>query len=160
MVSIGYMTDAQATIALQALHRGPDAIETLLNYAHIQRAIQSVNQAVSRVGALFTARKITAQTAQDGLTRLGVAPTAIADIIADWNTVAQINVKTLTEGQIVDAFDYQIMDQGTATQELVNIGYTEYDAWVLLSIKHESPLPGEPAAEVAAGLGPPVTGTT
>lgn len=160
MVSINLMTDAQATTALQALHRGPEAIETLLQYAHIQRAIQSVNQAVSRIGSQYTGRKIAAQDAQDALTRLGIAPTAISDIIADWNTVSQINVKTLSEGQIVDAFDYKVMDQGTAMQELQNIGYSAYDAWVLLSVKNEAPLPGEPPAQVAMPGSQVVIGTT
>jgi len=160
MVSIGYMSDAQATTALQALHRGSEAIETLLSFAHIQRAIQSVNQAVSRVGALFTSRKITAQTAQEALVRLGIESVAVADILADWEAIAAINVKVLSEGQIVDAFNYGVMTQATAQQELVNLGYTEYDAWVLLSVKHESPLPGEPAPDVAPGAGTVVTGTT
>lgn len=159
-VSIGYMSDAQATPILQALHRGPDAIQQLLSYAHILRAIQAVNQAVSRVGALYTARKITQQTAQDGLTRLGIESAAVADIIADWGAIAAINVKTLTEGQVVDAFKYGVMDQAAATAELINIGYTAYDAWVLLSVKNEAPLPGEPPPVVAAGPGVVVTGTT
>jgi hypothetical protein len=160
MVSIGYMSDAQATTALQALHRGPDAITQLLDYAHVQRAIQAVNQAVSRVGALFTARKITAQTAQDALVRLDIESAAVADIIADWSAIAAINVKTLTEGQIVDAFAYGVMNQASAMTELIAVGYSEYDAWVLLSVKNESPLPGEPASVVAAGPGEVVTGTT
>jgi len=159
-VSIGYMSDAQATPILKALHRGDDAIEQLLSYAHILRAIQAVNQAISRVGALYTARKITQQTAQDALNRLGIEAAAVADIIADWGAIAAINVKTLTEGQVVDAFKYQVLDQAAATQELVNIGYTEYDAWVLLSVKNEAPLPGEPPPVVAAGPGVVVTGTT
>ena len=160
MVSIGYMSDAQATPILQALHRGPEAIEQLLSYAHILRAIQAVNQAVSRVGALFTARKITQQTAQDALVRLGIESAAIADIIADWAAIAAINVKTLSQGEIVDAFAYGVMDQAAAQQELVNIGYTEYDAWVLLSVKNESPLPGETPPVVAEAAGPVTTGTT
>ena len=160
MVSVGYMSDAQAETALKALHRGPDAIEQLLSYAHIQRAIQSVNQAVTRVGALYTARKITQQTAQDALVRLGIESAAVADIIADWGAIAAINVKTLTQGEIVDAFKYGVLDQASAMQELVNVGYTEYDAWVLLSVKNEAPLPGEPPPVVAAGPGVVVTGTT
>ena len=160
MVSIGYMSDADARTALEALHRGSESIDQLLSYAHIQRAIQSVNQAVSRVGALFTARKITAQTAQDALTRLGVASNAVADIIADWTAIAQINVKTLTSGEVTDAFKYGVLKQGAAIQELVNIGYTEYDAWVLLSVKNEGPLPGEPPPVVAEAEGQVVTGTT
>jgi len=115
---------------------------------------------VSRVGALFTARKITQQTAQDALVRLGIESAAIADIIADWAAIAAINVKTLSQGEIVDAFAYGVMDQAAAQQELVNIGYTEYDAWVLLSVKNESPLPGEPPPVVAEAAGPVTTGTT
>lgn len=160
MVSIGYMTDAQAEPVLTALHRGPDAIRQLLSYAHIQRAIRAVDQAVSRVGSLFTARKITAQTAQDALVRLGIESGAIADVIADWTAIAAINVKTLSESQVVDAFAEGIMDQGPATAELINIGYTAYDAWVLLSIKNKAPLPGQPPPVVAAGPGEVVTGTT
>ena len=160
MVSIGYLTDTQATPILQALHRGPDAIEQLLSYAHIQRAIQAVNQAVTRVGALFTARKITQQTAQDALTRLGIESAAIADIIADWAAIAAINVKTLTSGEVTDAFKYGVLDQDAAMQELVNIGYTAYDAWVLLSVKNEAPLPGEPPPVVAEALGQVTPGLT
>jgi hypothetical protein len=160
MVSIGYLSDEQATPILKALHRGPQAIEQLLSYAHIQRAIQAVNQAVTRVGALYTARKITQTTAQDALTRLGIESKAIADIIADWSAVAAINVKTLTEGQVLDAWEYGIMDQAAAMTELVNIGYTEYDAWVLLSYKNKGPLPGEPPPVIAAGPGTVATGTT
>jgi hypothetical protein len=160
MVSIGYMSDVQATTALEALHRGPDAIVQLLDYAHIQRAIQAVNQAVTRVGALFTARKITQTTASDALVRLGIESKAIADIVADWSAVAAINVKTLTEAQVTDAFAAGIMDQGAAMAELVNIGYSAYDSWVLLSIKAKTALPGEPAPNVAAGPGEVVTGTT
>lgn len=160
MLSISYITDDQATVMLKALHRGPDAIKQLIEYAHIQRAIQAVNAGIGRIGSLYQGRKITQSTATTALHQLGVLPTAIPDIIADWEAIAGANVKTLTESQIADAMEYGIMDQATALQELVNIGYTPYDAWVVLSIKAKQKLPGQPDQGPGAALGPVTPGTT
>ena len=160
MLSVSFITDDQARTMLAAIHKGPAAIEELISYGHIQRTIQSVNQAVSRVGNLYQSRKITAEAASGALGQLNVDPTAIPNIIADWDAVASINVRTLTEAQIVDAWSASIMDQATATQELANIGYTPYDAWVLLSIKNKAPLPDQPAQGPGAPLGAVTPGTT
>lgn len=160
MLSISYISDDQARTMLAAIHKGPAAIDQLIAYGHIQRAIQSVNQAVSRVGNLYQARKITAATATDALTRLGVGAVAIPDIIADWDAVASVNVRTLTEAQVVDAWDKLVLDDSEALQELQNIGYTPFDAWVLLSTKAGAPLPGRPAQGPGAALGAVVPGTT
>jgi hypothetical protein len=160
MLSLSFITDDKARTMLQALHRGPAAIDELISYAHIQRTIQSVNQAISRVGTLYQSRKITTQAATTALTTLRVDPAAIPEIIADWDAVANINVKVLTEAQIVDAWALSIMDEGTAIQELGNIGYTPYDAWVLLSIKNKGPLENQPAQGPGAPLGAVTPGTT
>lgn len=160
MLSISYISDDQARTMLAAIHKGPAAIDQLIAYGHIQRAIQSVNQAVSRVGNLYQARKITAATATDALTRLGVGAVAIPDIIADWDAVASINVRTLTEAQVVDAWDKLVLDDSEALQELQNIGYTPFDAWVLLSTKAGAPLPGRPEQGPGAALGAVAPGTT
>lgn len=160
MLSINYIDDAQATVMLQALHRGDEAIKQLLSYAHIQRAIQAVNQGIGRVGSLYQSRKITQATARDALNSLGVLPTAIPDILADWDAIAGVNVKTLTEAQVADAYEYGIMTVDEALQELQNIGYTPYDAWVVLSIKAKQALPDKPAQGPGAALGPVVPGTT
>ena len=160
MLSVSYITDDQARTMLAAIHKGPAAIDELVSYGHIQRAIQSVNQAVSRVGNLYQGRKITADAATTALTTLKVDPAAIPDIIADWDAVANVNVKLLTAAEIADAWEYEIMDIGTAMQELQNIGYTPYDSWVYLSIKNKAPLPDQPAQGPGAPLGAVVPGTT
>lgn len=160
MVSVSYISDAQARVMLRAIHKGPAAIEQLISYAHIQRTIQSVNQAVGRVGSLYQNRKILQSTARDALTRLGIAAAAIPDILADWDAVANVNVRTLTEAQIADAFAAGIFNQGEAVQELVNLGYTPFDAWALLSVKHKGPLPDKPEQGPGVALGAVVPGTT
>lgn len=160
MLSLSYISDDQARTMLQATHHGPAAIDELISYGHIQRTIQSANQAISRVGSLYQGRKITADSATTALTTLGVEPSAIPLIIADWDAIVNVNVKLLTAAEIASAWEFKIMDLGTATQELQNIGYTPYDAWVYLSIKNKAPLPDQPAPGPGAPLGAVTPGTT
>lgn len=160
MLSLSYITDDQARTMLTATHHGTAAIDELIAYGHIQRTIQSANQAISRVGSLYQGRKITAASATTALTTLGVEPSAIPQIIADWDAIVNVNVKLLTAAEIADAWFYEIMDLPTAIQELANIGYTPYDSWVYLSIKNKAPLPDQPAQGPGAPLGAVTPGTT
>lgn len=154
------VSPADATTILSSLHVSGQAIPLMLVYADLQRAIAQQNNAISRVGSLYAARKITADTARQSLATLQVPADAATDIIATWQLENSINVKTLTEAQIVDAWKLQVMDQGTAEQELQNIGYTPYDAWVLLSIRNKGPLGAPPAPGPGAPQGAVIPGTT
>lgn len=151
---------ADATSILKSLHVSDQAVPLMLAYADLQRAIAQQNNAVTRVGTLYATRKITVDTARQSLLTLQVPPDAVADILATWQLENSITVKTLTEAQIVDAEEYGIMTEGDALTELMNIGYTPYDAWVLLSLKKKAPLPGKPAQGPAAPQGAVVPGTT
>lgn len=160
MVAAGYTSEKDARVMLQGLHKGPGAIDQLLKYAGMQRAIIQLNNAVSRIGNLYQGRKIGVTTARKALVSLHLPAAEIDPIIADWDAVAGVNVKTLTESQIVDAWAYTVMDQAAATQELTNIGYTPFDAWVLLSNKNKGPLPHKPAQGPGTPLGAVTPGTT
>ena len=154
------ISTADATSILQSLHVSAQAVPLMLAYADLQRAIAQQNSAVTRVGTLYAARKITADTAKQSLITLQVPAAAVDDILATWQLENSISVKTLTEAQIVNAWELAIMDEGTALTELQNIGYTPYDAWVLLSIKNKGPLPGMPGPGPAAPQGTVIPGTT
>ena len=154
------VSESDATAMLESLHVSAQAVPLMLAYADLQRAIAAQNSAVSRIGTLYAARKITEQTAKQSLITLQVPAAAVADIIAYWQLENSINVKLLTESQIIDAWAYGVMDQGEAETELGNIGYTPYDAWVLLSNKAKGPLPGKPSPGPAAPQGSVVPGTT
>lgn len=154
------ITADDATTILESLHVSAQAVPLMLSYADLQRAITQQNSAISRIGTLYAARKITSDTARQSLTTLQIPPDAIADIMSTWQLENSINVKLLSEAQIVDAWYLKIMDQGAAETELINIGYTPYDAWVLLSIKAKGPLAGQPAPGPAAPQGAVIPGTT
>lgn len=160
MVAAGYTSDDQARAMLEAVHKGPAAIDQLLRYADLQRSITALGNAITRIGTLYMGRKIDATTARQALLSLTLPAVNIDPILADWSAVAGVNVKTLTESQIVDAWAYDVLDQAAAAAELESIGYTPYDAWVLLSNKNKAPLPGKPAQGPGPLLGAPPAATT
>lgn len=149
-----------ATAILESLHVSKQAVPLMLVYADLQKAIAQQNSAVNRVGALYAARKITEATAKQSLITLQVPPNAVNEIIATWQLENSITVKLLTESQIVDAWEFGIMTEGEALTELTNLGYTPYDAWVLISLKAKAAQPGRPLPGPAAPQGAVIPGTT
>lgn len=116
----------------------------LIAYADLRKAITQVNYAVDRIRSLYVARKIDRRTAVNSLNELNVPADQVHDMITTWDVAAAVNVKQLTAAQIESAFAIDLLTQAQAIAELVAIGYTPHDAWVLLSIKNKGALPGEP----------------
>lgn len=149
-----------AATILESLHVTKSAIQLMLSYEDIQRAFAQVNTAVSRIRTLYAARKIKLSTARDSLARLKIPASQIGPIIDAWQVENSISVKPLTEAQIADAFVYDIISEQEAMTELGNIGYTPFDAWVVLSIKVKGPLPDKPAIGPAPPQGAVIPGVT
>lgn len=150
----------QATSLLEVLHVTPQAAELLLAYADLREVTDSIVKSVQRIASLFTGRKISVDTAREALIRLEIPSGSVEQIIQTWELQAQANVKTLSETQIIDAWFYKVLDQDTAITFLGAIGYTPFDAWVLLSNKAKGPLPGQPPMDVAAPAGAVIPGVT
>jgi hypothetical protein len=149
-----------AASLLQLFQVPPDNRDLLLAFVDMRRSITAVNTAVRRIQTLFTTRKIGVETATQALERLNVPATEIDSIVTTWEIEASVNVKTLTEAQIVDAQAAGIIDIDQAMTELQAIGYTAFDAWVLLSIKNKGPLPNQPPQISSAPLGDVIPGVT
>lgn len=154
------LTKDQAGTILSALHVSDQASSLLLLYADMRAVVDSVNRSVQRIATLYTSRKISTATARDALAKLQIPVDTVDAIIADWEIQAAADVKILTATQIVDAWYYQVVTQAEAVDLLGAIGYTAYDAWVLLSLKAKGPLPGKPANTAAAPAGAVIPGTT
>lgn len=139
------LTNAEASAFLGAI--GYDANETalLLELADMNRALAAVQKAISRVGSQYVSRKIGPATARNDLGALGLDSAHIDQLMQTWSTERGETVKLLTEAQIVDAWSINAIDQGQAEAGLQLLGYTPFDAWVLLSIKNKAPLPNPPA---------------
>ena len=154
------MDRGQALQILAALHVSDAAAGLLLDYADMRYVIDSINKSVQRIASLFVGRKISAQTAIGALTQLEIPGHTIDLIIQDWELQAAANVKILTEAQIINAWYYNIIDDAEAINDLGAIGYTPYDAWVVLSIKAKGKLPNQPPRIAAAPQGAVIPGVT
>jgi hypothetical protein len=141
-----------ATAHLTRLGYSAADVALILEAVDLKREVAAVASAVTRIGALYLAHKITRTGAKQALGALDVAQAHADHLLATWDAEKAANVRVLTPAQIVDAWEFAIIDQATATAELVNLGYTALDAWILLSNKAKAPLPDRPALS-AAGPG-------
>lgn len=144
---------ADAHGLLVALNYAPDNATYLIELADLRRSIAAVNTAVSRVHTLYVSHKINREAALGVLTSLKVPGDQVKEIIATWDLEESVNVRQLTEAQIVNAWDKEIISDGEAIAELTTIGYTARDATILLKIKN-----GDKAPPLAAA-GPNPVGT-
>lgn len=131
---------AGATDMLKTLGYSDDVAAEILAVSdfHVQVGIR--NNAIARVRTYYLARKIDDNQAITTLDSLEVPAAQRQELMAAWQVERGSNVKLLTEAQIADAWAYAIMDDNTAIGELEALGYTPYDAWVVLSNKNKGPI--------------------
>jgi len=150
----------QAINILEALHVSPTAAPLLLSYAELRQVIDSVQKSVQRIAGLYTGRKIGLDTARAALVKLEIPPDSVEQILQTWQLQAAANVKTLTETQIVSAWYYKVIEEPEAIELLGAIGYTPYDAWIVLSLKAKGPLKNPPPRITAPPPGTVIPGVT
>lgn len=139
------LTAAEATTFLEAIGYSADEVTLILELADMTRSLAAVQKAINRVGTQFVARKIGAATARNDLGALGLDSAHIDQLMQTWSTERNETVRLLTAAELTDAYAYAVIDQATAQDGLEALGYTPYDAWVLLSVKAKAPLPNPPA---------------
>jgi hypothetical protein len=154
------ITADEATPILEALHVTPTAVKLLLLYEDMQRDFQAINSALSRVRSLYAARKITTETAKASLATLGLATSTISEIMERWQVENSVSVQTLSAYVIGEAVLYEALTVQEGLQELQNIGYTPFDAWVTLCAYSKAILPDRPPQGPPAPQGAVTPGTT
>lgn len=150
----GKIDRAKALTLIQSLGYSAANAELVLSLSDVQKADTHVTAAMTKVRSLYTAHKITSTAARGALADLHVSEAQAGELMALWDLEAGINVRQLTEGQIVAAWDAGILSQAEAQAELRHLNYTAFDAWVLLSIKNKQPLPDRPEAGDGVGVNP------
>jgi len=144
---------ATATSMLEGLGYTQDEAAYLLAIQDLHATAVIVDAAISRIRSYYEARKITDQTVVNALNSLNVPTAQQEQLIAAWKIARDSNVKTLTQAEITAAWQLTLFSDSEAITELQALGYTERDAWVLLSIKNKAPL-GNPPAQGANPLSP------
>lgn len=134
-----------ATTMLNTLGYSDDVAAEILAVTDFHVEVGIRNNAIGKIRTYYLARKITDNQAITNLDALQVPATQRTELMAAWQVERDSNVKLLTESQIADAWDYGIMDADTAIAELEALGYTPYDAYVVLSNKNKGSIGPAPA---------------
>lgn len=109
-----------------------------------QAALKDQHQAVSSVRAGFLKGAIDEHQASTDLDKLGVLSAERDQLIRDWRIEIDTRVKILTEGQVVAAVYYGIMEYAWGVRKLKEQGYSENDARILLDIRLRGVPKGQP----------------
>ena len=145
---------ATATQLLTDLKYNAQEITFLLELHDAQQVLKAVNSAVSKIGSLYIARKITSAVASSALDSLKISASQRDTLLFTWGLERDASVRVLSEATIASAWKYAIMDDVTAIAELQGLGYTAFDAWVYLSVHNKGPLTTTPApSPTATGIG-------
>jgi hypothetical protein len=147
MYQAHFITDAQATGLLEALGYTAQEAAMLLSWEDIQRELKAINTALSRLHTLYTSRKIGTTTLHNSFNALGVSSQQVDELIRIWTLERDAKVATLTAAQIATAFQHSIIDQPAAIAALVDLGYSQFDAWLYLSQHLHKALPDQPAPD-------------
>jgi hypothetical protein len=141
----GVIERADALNLWEALGYSKESANLKGTLADLRQAIAQARATVSRVHTLYVGHKIKREAAVKVLNDLAIPDKQVTAMLANWDIEAGVNIRQLTESQIVQAWVRTVIDQSEAMDELQTIGYTPYDAWVLLSIANKAPLEGRPA---------------
>lgn len=114
----------------------------LLDIADLTLERSLLEKAISKISSLYVAYKIDKNTASAALAALDIPASQITLELKTWDLERGANVKVLTASEITDAWYYSLMSPAEAQAALQTIGYTAYDAWLLLNIKNKGPIEG------------------
>lgn len=138
------LTDAEALPLLEMIgYTGANA-QHLLEMTHFRYELDALRSVVRRVASLYTSRKIDATQAQQALQGFGMPQAQIDQLLRTFDNQRAAEALTPTAAQVAGALYYKVIDQATAQSLLVNLGYSPWGAWLVLSDRMHGPLPNQP----------------
>jgi hypothetical protein len=136
---------AQALTMLTDIGYATTSATFILQTIDLKITTTAINSAITRIGNLYMAKKLTKDNTIASLSTLGITGTQATALITTWTLERAETVKILTESQIADAVKYTVITFTEGMTELQAIGYTPYDAWVILSVTLHGPQGTPPA---------------
>jgi hypothetical protein len=136
---LGLVGKDDAIETLETVGYERDEAEVIVSIAELKRLVSQQSAAIDKIRSLYVGYKIDAASCRTYLLSLRIPPEQVGDIMELWRLEREASVKTLTESQIVNAWKYNIIDAPTAIAKLQEIGYTEEDAYILISIANKGP---------------------
>ena len=142
-----------ATELLHLLGYSGQVATYMLEVSDFRRELKAINAEVNRIGGYYMHHKVSEVEAQSMLTTLGVPGDQITELLSVWSVDRIAPIRVPSTDQISKAVKYGTLSQGEALAKLEVLGYTPYDAAIVLSAEAEvqvTPLPAQ------SGNPPPV----
>ena len=134
----------QAKQFLVDIKFGEAAATFVLQSADLTRVEKALSGAITKIGTRFIAHKLNAQQAAAALAQLDIPASQATALLATWTVERTTTVKLLTATEVVDGWAKGNITLTAAKAYLVSIGYTPFDAWVLLANKTKATAGPEP----------------
>jgi hypothetical protein len=128
------ITRKQALDALAALGYETDEAELILSIRDLRYERRVQQAAVSRVHARYVGHRIDDREAQNALDSLGVNAAERADLIDTWQVERDVSVPQLSTSQVQQALRRGLIDAGGARTRLLQAGYSDEDAAILVAL--------------------------
>jgi len=142
---LGLLSEDAAKAYLLTVGYDAHEADSIIAVADLAKEFAAQRTAVGKIQTLYVNHKMDAVTARAALITLGVPHGQVDQVLAVWTLERESNVRALTPAEIADAVYYQIMPQATGQTLLEGLGYSPYDAWVMLSLRAHTALPNAPA---------------
>jgi hypothetical protein len=150
----GKIDQARVTGLLEKLGYSAANVALIVDLANVHKADTHITAAINRVHSQYVARRLNAQSAKRDLVALKVPADQVTYLMDLWDIEIGANVKQLTAAQITAAWMHKILTEAEALVELGHLGYSQFDAWVMLSIANKGALANKPPAPITTGVNP------
>ena len=116
----------------------------IIEMAHFRYELRALENAVRRISTLYIQHKVSPTETADAFAALGVPAAQITGLLEKLTAERDAAAAVPTPSQVATALYYKIIDQQTATQMLERLGYSAWDAWLVLSVRLHGSLPDMP----------------
>lgn len=134
LYSEGAIAREDAAAGLGLLGYDEREAEFLLEIADFRRIAKYLEAVISKVHSQYVNHRIDVDVVTTTLDRIAVPTTQREALLDLWNEERAANVKVLTPAQIVRAVRRNVIDRAVGIAKLIQQGYGEEDATILLSI--------------------------
>ena len=149
----GIIDQTTAKELLHLLGYSGQVAQYMLDISDYRRELKALNTEVTRIGGYYMHHKITEVEAQSMLGTLGVPAGQIEGLLSIWSVDRIAQIRLPSTDQISKAVKYGSLSVGEALLKLEILGYTPYDAAIVLSAEAEMQVKTLPAQ---SGSPPPV----
>lgn len=125
--------------------------DLLLALADARRVRKYNEAAIGRIHTLFVGHRISETDATNALNALNVEPDGVHTLIELWDLERTANVREATDAQLLAGVKKGLLDPQQVHDRLVQRGYTETDAQLLISLQLGPGVPGGMPAALGSG---------